>query len=75
MEEKLTFEQAITRLDEIVRILERGDAPLDKSLDIFAEGTELIKYCGSVLDTAEQRVVMLRKGEDGSPEELPFDAE
>ena len=75
MEDKLTFEQAITRLEEIVKILEKGDAPLEKSLDIFAEGTELIKYCGAVLDNAEQKVVMLRKGEDGTPEELPFDAE
>ena len=75
MEDKLTFEQAITRLEEIVKILEKGNAPLEKSLDIFAEGTELIKYCGAVLDNAEQKVVMLRKGEDGTPEELPFDAE
>ncbi len=71
----MTFEQAMTRLEEIVRMLEKGDAPLEKSLELFAEGTELIKYCGTVLDNAEQKVVMLRKGEDGSPEELPFEVE
>lgn len=75
MKENMTFEQAMTRLEEIVRMLEKGDAPLEKSLELFAEGTELIKYCGAVLDTAEQKVVMLRKGEDGAPEELPFEVE
>lgn len=75
MEEKKTFEQAIDRLDVIVKALEKGDAPLEKALDLFAEGTELIKFCGKVLDEAEQQVVKLRKGPDGEPEELPFDGE
>jgi exodeoxyribonuclease VII small subunit len=73
MEKKLSFEESAARIEEIVRALERGDAPLDKSLALFEEGAKLIKSCGKLLDTAEQRVVKLQKGEDGKPVELPFD--
>ncbi|MCL2408810.1 MAG: exodeoxyribonuclease VII small subunit [Oscillospiraceae bacterium] len=71
--EKLTFEQAAARIDEIVRLLEKGDAPLDKSLALFEEGAKLIKTCGKMLDTAEQKVVRLQKSANGEPEELEFD--
>lgn len=75
MEKKLTFEESMARLDEIVNILERGDAPLEQSLTLFEEGTALIKSCGQLLDTAEQKVVKLQKGSDGEPIESVFDAE
>ena len=68
-----TFEQSLQRLEEIVRLLEKGDAPLAESLSLFEEGTGLIRLCGGLLDEAEQKVVQLRKGPDGSPEELPFE--
>ncbi|MBR5381212.1 MAG: exodeoxyribonuclease VII small subunit [Oscillospiraceae bacterium] len=69
---KLSFEESMTRLGEIVRTLEQGTAPLEESLKLFEEGTALIRSCGKLLDEAEQKVVKLRKGEDGEPEELPF---
>lgn len=69
---KLTFEQAVARIDEIVRLLEKGDAPLDKSLALFEEGAKLIKDCGKMLDEAEQTVVRLQKGAEGEPEEVVF---
>ena len=69
----LTFEEAAARIDEIVRALEKGDAPLDKSLALFEEGAKLIKNCGKMLDEAEQKLVRLQKGEDMSPVELEFD--
>ncbi len=72
--EKMSFEQAITRIDEIVRTLEKGDAPLEQSLTLFEEGTKLIKFCGKLLDGAEQKVVKLQKGADGAPEETAFDS-
>ncbi len=71
----MTFEQQITRLDQIVRALEKGDAPLEESLKLFEEGTGLIRSCSRLLDEAEQKVVALRKTEDGTPEELPFQPE
>jgi len=58
--EKQTFEQAVSRIDEIVRSLETGDAPLDKSLTLFEEGVELIKTCTTMLESAEQTVVRLK---------------
>ena len=70
---ELTFEQSLERLDEIVRMLEKGDAPLAESLGLFEEGTALIRACSQELDKAEQTVVQLRKGQDGAPEELPFE--
>ena len=69
----MTFEQSLQRLDEIVKKLEKGDVPLAESLGLFEEGAGLIKICGKMLDEAEQKVVRLRKGEDGLPEELPFE--
>ena len=72
---KLSFEDSIKRLDEIVKQLERGEASLSDSMKLFQEGTALIKSCGDMLDEAEQQVVRLKKGADGEPEELPFDME
>jgi exodeoxyribonuclease VII small subunit len=71
--DKMTFEQAIARIDEIVKMLEKGDAPLEQSLSLFEEGTNLIKFCGKLLDSAEQKVVRLQKGPDCEPEEAAFD--
>ena len=71
--QKMTFEESAARIDEVVRLLERGDAPLDKSLALFEEGAKLIKNCGKMLDEAEQKVVRLQKGADSQPEELGFD--
>lgn len=68
-----SFEQSLARLEEIVKLLERGDAPLAESLGLFEEGAGLIRFCGKLLDEAEQKVVQLRKSADGSPEELPFE--
>ena len=72
---KLNFEQALGRLDEIVRHLEKGDLPLSESMTLFEEGTGLLNLCGKMLDEAEQKVVKLKKGADGEPVELPFEDE
>jgi exodeoxyribonuclease VII small subunit len=74
-EKKLSFEQAAARIDEIVKLLEKGDAPLDKSLTLFEEGARLIKTCGKMLDEAEQTIVRLQKGDDGEFREVAFDNE
>lgn len=72
---KVTFEQRIARLEEIVSALEEGDVQLADSLALFEEGTKLIAECGKQLDQAEQKVVKLMKGPDGAPVELPFGTE
>jgi exodeoxyribonuclease VII small subunit len=58
-EKKLSFEDAMARLEQIVSLLERGEAPLDEALSLFEEGTKLMKQCSSLLDKAEQKVMKL----------------
>lgn len=70
-----SFEEQLARLEEIVSLLERGDAQLKDSLTLFEEGTKLVGTCSALLDSAEQQVVKLQKGPDGAPQELPFDTE
>ena len=72
MENKVTFEQAISRLEEVVRTLESGTAPLDKSLELFEEGVKLVKMCNSQLDNVEQRIKILSKNESGDMTEKDF---
>ncbi|MGM9557569.1 MAG: exodeoxyribonuclease VII small subunit [Oscillospiraceae bacterium] len=67
-----TFEQSITRLDEIVKLMERGSVPLEQALQLFQEGTALVKSCNSMLDKAELEVVRLMKSADGTPAETEF---
>ena len=69
-----TFEENIARLEEIIALLEKGEAPLADSLALFEEGTKLIAACTKQLDQAEQRVVKLMKGPGGAPVEQPFES-
>ncbi len=64
--QEITFESAMARLEEIVRMLEGGSAPLDKSLTMFEEGVALVKFCNSQLDQAEQKVKILTATPDGT---------
>lgn len=68
----MTFESALVRLEEILKILENGTAPLDESLGIFEEGVKLIKLCNGKLDKAEQKIKILVKNQDGEYEEQDF---
>jgi exodeoxyribonuclease VII small subunit len=70
---KLTFEQAIGRLDEIVKALESGEGSLDQAMKLFEEGSKLADTCSAMLDDAEQKVTKLIAV--GSDEEVPFEAE
>lgn len=69
---KVDFEASMLRLDEIVGLLERGDAPLEKAMTLFEEGAKLLRECTAALDAAEQKVTLLTAGEDGAPVETPF---
>ena len=72
---ELSFEQSLSRLDEIVKHLEKGDLPLNDSLALYEEGTALIRSCSKMLDDAEQKVVKLKKGPDRAPVDLDFEEE
>ena len=67
-EKKLSFEQAMARLEEIVALLERGEVPLEQSLALFEEGSKLLRQCTGLLDRAEQKVTKLT-----AAGEVPFD--
>ena len=53
----------------------RGEYTLEQAMTLFEEGAKLLRDCTRQLDEAEQTVVKLQKGPDGSPVELPFDTE
>ena len=72
---KLDFEGSMLRLEEIVALLERGDAPLEQAMSLFEEGAKLLRECTKQLDEAEQKVVLLTAGQDGKPVEQPFGEE
>lgn len=74
-EEGMTFEQAMVRLEEIVRTMERGDAPLEDTLALFEEGTRLCRLCSDKLERASQRVTILTRQEDGRVVEQKFGGE
>lgn len=65
----VTFEESMTRLDEIVKALEAGDVPLEESMKLFEEGTKLAAKCSALLDTAELKVSKLMAGPNGTPVE------
>ena len=71
-ENNATFEQNMARLEQIVRSLERGDAPLEESLKLFEEGTGLVRACGKLLDEAELQVKKVMVGQGGAPVEGEF---
>ena len=71
-EQNTTFEQNMARLEQIVRTLERGDAPLEESLKLFEEGTGLVRSCGKLLDEAELQVKQVMVGPGGAPVEGEF---
>jgi len=70
--ENMTFESSMVRLEQIVRTMERGDAPLEESLKLFQEGTELVRNCGKLLEEAELQVKKIMAAPDGSPVEEEF---
>lgn len=63
---KYTYEQAMERLSVITESLESGSLPLEDSLKLYTEASELIRFCNDALNTAEQKITELsEKGENG----------
>lgn len=61
------FEASIARLEQIVRAMEQGNVPLEESLKLFQEGTELVRYCGKLLDEAQLEIQKVLVASDGNP--------
>ena len=66
-EMNMSFEASMQRLEQIVRIMERGDAQLDESLKLFQEGTELVRACEKMLTDAQLQIQKVMTAADGSP--------
>ncbi|KUG23919.1 exodeoxyribonuclease vii small subunit [hydrocarbon metagenome] len=61
---KEKFEDALEKLEDIVRKMEAGDIPLDEALKSFEEGIRLIRFCSAKLEETERRVELLLGKED-----------
>lgn len=72
--ESLSFEQALKRLEQVVRELETGDLPLDQALALFQEGVLLTRRCDGLLDGAEARIEQLLE-QNGEIMTIPFEGE
>ncbi len=64
---RLSFEEAMGRVEAIVEQLERGECGLDQSLKLFEEGAKLAGQCEELLNKAEQRVTMLLADDREAP--------
>lgn len=69
------FETSLEELERIVRELERGDLPLEKSLELFEQGVKLSRACQERLSEAERRIEILTRDNHGRPAVRPFQAD
>ncbi|WP_337400508.1 exodeoxyribonuclease VII small subunit [Congzhengia sp.] len=69
-----TFEESITELEQIVTLLESGDAPLDEAVTLFEKGMKLSAKCHDQLDKAEQKVKLLTENEEGAVKTTDFNS-
>lgn len=65
--QKMSFEESMARLEQIVRAMERGDVALEESLKLFQEGTQLVQDCTKRLDDAQLQIKKVMTAADGSP--------
>ena len=71
----MSFEAALAELEQIVRSLEQGQAPLDESIELYQRGDRLKRHCEARLKAAQARIEQIALGPDGQPEGTsPFDA-
>jgi exodeoxyribonuclease VII small subunit len=69
-----SFEAQLATLERIVRELERGDLPLEQSLELFEQGVRLSRECQERLNEAERRIEVLLRGGDGATIAVPFES-
>jgi len=72
--EELSFEQALERLEYIVKAMEAGEMPLDEAIAAFQEGMKLSQVCRVKLDEAEQKIETLVADANGFSKK-PFQTE
>ena len=65
MNNKLTFEEAIKKIEEISEKLEAGKVSINEMVELYKQGTELSVYCNKMIDEAEQKIKILSKTKNG----------
>jgi len=70
-----TFESSLEQLELIVRELEQGELPLERSLELFEQGVKLSRECQDRLSQAERRIEILMRDNQGRPSVRPFEPE
>lgn len=73
--EKLSFEEALSELETIVRSLETGEAPLEKSIDAYERGVQLKNHCETKLRDAQTKIEKISVSADGTIDTQPLDSE
>ncbi|MPM69683.1 Exodeoxyribonuclease 7 small subunit [bioreactor metagenome] len=68
----LKFEEAISKLEANVKLLESGDLSLEEALDVFKEGVELSQVCHAKLNNAQQEVQKVIATSDENYNYMPF---
>ncbi len=68
----MKFEDTLKRLEEIVGLLDKGEAPLEDSLKLFEEGIKLANSCSKKLEEMEKKIEKLKKKDDGTIETEPY---
>ncbi len=71
-EQSRSFEASLEALEQIVRQLEDGDLPLEKSLELFEHGIRLSRECQERLSQAERRIEILLRDNQGRPVTAAF---
>lgn len=69
---KVSFEEAMQKLENVVSRLEEGNLSLDESLDEFKSGIELYKHCNGILNDIDGKVKQILVKEEGTIEEIDF---
>jgi exodeoxyribonuclease VII small subunit len=72
--QNLTFEQAMTELEETIKRLESGKVSLEESVNVYTRGTFLKRYCMFKLNEAEAKIDKLLVNKDGTVDIMPFES-
>lgn len=72
MKKSVTFEEAMSLLEEKIKLLESGTLSLDESISVYEETVGLIKICNEKIENAEQRIRILTEASDGSITDAPY---
>jgi exodeoxyribonuclease VII small subunit len=70
-----SFESSLEELERIVRELEHGELPLERSLELFEQGVKLSRECQDRLNQAERRIEILMRDSQGRSVARPFESE